>query len=45
MRLAGIGRMSDVAWANIEQRGKIIFIKRDAAGGDDASANDDDSVV
>jgi uncharacterized membrane protein YcaP (DUF421 family) len=45
MRLAGIGRMSDVAWAIIEPRGKISFIKRDAAGGDDASANDDDSVV
>jgi uncharacterized membrane protein YcaP (DUF421 family) len=45
MRLAGIGRMSDVAWAIIEPRGKISYIKRDAAGGDDASANDDDSVV
>ena len=45
MRLAGIGQMSDVAWAIIEPRGKISFIKREAAGGDDASANDDDPVT
>ncbi|MEO8511550.1 MAG: YetF domain-containing protein [Chloroflexota bacterium] len=46
MRLAGIGRMSDVAWAIIESRGKISFIKRDTAAGDeDASANDDDPVT
>ena len=29
MRLAGIGRMSDVAWAILEPQGKISFIKKD----------------
>lgn len=29
MRLAGIGRMSDVAWAILEPSGKVSFIKRD----------------
>ena len=28
MRLAGIGRMNDVAWAILEPRGKISFIQR-----------------
>jgi uncharacterized membrane protein YcaP (DUF421 family) len=46
MRLAGIGQISDVAWAIIEARGKISFIKRDtASGNDDASAPDDDPVT
>jgi uncharacterized membrane protein YcaP (DUF421 family) len=38
MRLAGIGRLSDVAWAILEPRGKISFIQRkrdgDGAGGE-----------
>ncbi|MFD1789825.1 DUF421 domain-containing protein [Sphingomonas floccifaciens] len=29
MRLAGIGRMADVAWAILETNGKISFIKRE----------------
>jgi uncharacterized membrane protein YcaP (DUF421 family) len=43
MRLAGIARLSDVAWAILEPQGKMSFIKREAAGGDDSpqmSSND-----
>ncbi len=29
MRLAGIGRMSEVAWAILEPQGKMSFIKKD----------------
>lgn len=29
MRLAGIGQMSDVAWAILEPQGKMSFIKKD----------------
>ena len=29
MRLAGIGRMSDVAWAILEPQGKMSFIRKD----------------
>ena len=29
MRLAGIGRISDVAWAILEPQGKMSFIKKD----------------
>jgi uncharacterized membrane protein YcaP (DUF421 family) len=36
MRLAGIGRLSDVAWAILEPQGKMSFIRRDSAGTDDA---------
>jgi uncharacterized membrane protein YcaP (DUF421 family) len=32
MRLAGIGRLADVAWAILEPRGKISFIQRSEAG-------------
>lgn len=32
MRLAGIGRMTDVAWAILEPRGKISFIQRSPGG-------------
>lgn len=36
MRLAGIGHMEDVAWAIVEPKGRISFIKRDKGGsGDD----------
>lgn len=42
MRLAGIARMGDVAWAIIEPRGKISFIKSESAPGDDAQPTDDD---
>jgi uncharacterized membrane protein YcaP (DUF421 family) len=50
MRLAGIGRMSDVAWAILEPRGKISFIQRtDADGGDEPPPNpkaqDEDSAA
>lgn len=33
MRLAGISRMQDVAWAILETRGKISFIQRAEDGG------------
>ncbi len=33
MRLAGISRMADVAWAILEPRGKISFIQRSPEGG------------
>ena len=36
MRLAGIGRLSDVARAILEPQGKMSFIRRDSAGTDDA---------
>ncbi len=32
MRLAGIARMSDVAWAILEPQGRISFIKREGGG-------------
>lgn len=35
MRLAGISRMSDVAWAILEPRGKISFIQRSVTEADD----------
>lgn len=34
MRLAGIGRLEDVAWAILEPEGKISFIKRDGSDPD-----------
>jgi uncharacterized membrane protein YcaP (DUF421 family) len=37
MRLAGIGRLADVAWAILEPRGKISFIQR-SQGEQDAAA-------
>ena len=42
MRLAGIGRMSDVAWAILEPQGKMSFIKKD--GGDARQQDRDDPV-
>ena len=33
MRLAGIGRLADVAWGILEPRGKISFIQRPEGGG------------
>lgn len=36
MRLAGIGRMRDVAWAILETQGRISFIQRSADGGEEA---------
>jgi uncharacterized membrane protein YcaP (DUF421 family) len=50
MRLAGISRMSDVAWAILEPRGKISFIQRSETEADDEppprpkGAEDDDGV-
>jgi len=46
MRLAGIGQLSEVAWAILETRGKISFIKRSEGGGEEPppspkSAEDD----
>ncbi len=35
MRLAGIGTLTDVAWAILEPRGKISFIQRDRSGDGD----------
>jgi uncharacterized membrane protein YcaP (DUF421 family) len=37
MRLAGIARLADVAWAILEPRGKISFIQR-SEGSDDGAA-------
>lgn len=34
MRLAGIGSLSDVAWAILEPRGKMSFIQRSEGGGE-----------
>ncbi len=49
MRLAGIGRMEDVAWAILEPRGKISFIQRSQDGGEEAPENpkgqEDDGAV
>jgi uncharacterized membrane protein YcaP (DUF421 family) len=36
MRLAGIGRMKDVAWAILETRGKISFIQRSPEAADES---------
>jgi uncharacterized membrane protein YcaP (DUF421 family) len=33
MRLAGIARMDDVAWAILEPRGKVSFLQRAESGG------------
>jgi uncharacterized membrane protein YcaP (DUF421 family) len=33
MRLAGISRLSEVAWAILEPRGRISFIQKDPSGG------------
>jgi uncharacterized membrane protein YcaP (DUF421 family) len=35
MRLAGIGKIKDVAWAILEPRGKISFIQRERTGDGD----------
>ena len=40
MRLAGIGRMNDVAWAILETRGKISFIQRSPEAREDESSAD-----
>jgi uncharacterized membrane protein YcaP (DUF421 family) len=34
MRLAGIGHLSEVAWAILEPRGKMSFIQRSSDGGE-----------
>lgn len=34
MRLAGIGHLSDVAWAILEPQGKMSFIQRSSDGGE-----------
>lgn len=39
MRLAGIARLGDVAWAILEPQGKMSFIKRDSAGGANSQPN------
>jgi len=48
MRLAGIGQLSEVAWAILETRGKISFIKR-SEGGEEPPPSpknaEDDSAV
>lgn len=36
MRLAGIGRLADVAWGILEPRGKISFIQRADTDGDES---------
>jgi len=49
MRLAGIPRMEDVAWAILEPRGKISFIQRAEEGGEEPppqpTSTEDDSAV
>lgn len=42
MRLAGIGRLRDVAWAILEPRGKMSFIGREA---NDRQSADDEAPV
>ena len=39
MRLAGIGRLADVAWGILEPRGKISFIQRLPDGEDEPPPN------
>lgn len=43
MRLAGIGRLQDVAWAIVEPRGRISFIRAD--GGDTNQGDEDSAAV
>jgi uncharacterized membrane protein YcaP (DUF421 family) len=43
MRLAGIGHLKDVAWAIVEPRGRISFIKQD--GGETNPPDDDQAAV
>jgi uncharacterized membrane protein YcaP (DUF421 family) len=43
MRLAGIGRLEDVAWAILEPNGKMSFIRRDKD--DDQRADEDGPVM
>lgn len=46
MRLAGIARLSDVAWAIIEPSGRISFIRRDdAASGKDSAAAEPQTIA
>jgi uncharacterized membrane protein YcaP (DUF421 family) len=48
MRLAGIGRLADVAWAILETQGKISFIQRSEDGGEEPPPqprNDDDRAA
>jgi uncharacterized membrane protein YcaP (DUF421 family) len=49
MRLAGIARMSEVAWAILEPRGKISFIQRTTDGGEEPpphpKAQEDESAA
>jgi uncharacterized membrane protein YcaP (DUF421 family) len=49
MRLAGIARMEDVAWAILEPRGKISFIQRSPGGGEEPpphpTAGDDEAAA
>ncbi len=43
MRLAGIARMKDVAWAILETQGKISFIRKD--DGEVQQGNEDEAAV
>ncbi len=43
MRLAGIGRIGDVAWAILEPQGKISFIRRERS--DEPAQQTDDSTA
>jgi uncharacterized membrane protein YcaP (DUF421 family) len=42
MRLAGIAHLEDVAWAIVEPRGRISFIRRD---GGETNPSEDENVV
>lgn len=41
MRLAGIGSLSEVAWAILEPQGKMSFIRADGGNGKDAKQQDE----
>lgn len=42
MRLAGIGHLDEVAWAILEPRGRISFIKRTSAADDDQPVREEE---
>lgn len=44
MRLSGIAHLDDVAWAILEPRGKMSFIRRDDTAPQPRNADDDDAA-
>jgi uncharacterized membrane protein YcaP (DUF421 family) len=45
MRLAGIGSIGEVAWAIVEPRGRISFIRRDTSDAGEQARPDDEPVT